>query len=296
MKWISCLGRCKPMGVLFGLLLIVEVALAVPATFDGKDPNKSVPKTDVVPSPNINYQLLTAPEKAVAIDKDDLSILKRHYPFYFAYGNPSSKLQVSFKTLLIKDVPLYFGYTQLMFWDLLADSKPFRDLTYNPEIFYRWTLNKQWIIKSIDFGGFAHNSNGKAGLDSRSYNKSYVRANFETETKRWVLRFSTEASYLYDFDDTNTDIMDYIGPLSLNVTFVQLYESWIDKTEFSLKASPAGRFADRWDRGGYQASLSFRLGGLKFVPAFYFQYYQGYAETLLNYNKQISVFRGGFLF
>src|SRR4051812_44619775 len=70
-------------------------------------------------------------------EQEEQSLLQRHHPFYFAYGQPLSKLQLSFKTPIIKDQPLYFGYTQVMFWALRESSKPFRDLTYNPELFYR---------------------------------------------------------------------------------------------------------------------------------------------------------------
>lgn len=230
------------------------------------------------------------------VDQDDASILQRHYPFYFAYGHGLSKLQLSFKTPLVRTWPLYFGYTQLLFWALNDNSKPFRDLTYNPELFYRWSVKDMHWLKSIDFGFFSHNSNGKAGLDSRSFNKSYLRANFERAGPRWLTRFSAQVSDLYDFDETNHDIQDYIGPLALNISFIQLFESWVDKSEVALQFSPGGKFADRWDRGGYQLSWAFRLGGIQLVPAFYLQYYNGYAETLLNYNKRVDVFRGGLIF
>ncbi len=230
------------------------------------------------------------------LDHEDESVLQRHQPFYFVYGEPLSKLQLSFKSPAIRHVPLYFGYTQFMFWELREDSKPFRDLTYNPELFYRWSPKNTGWLTSIDFGLHGHVSNGKEGVDSRSYDKHYLRLNFEREGRRWLTRFSLQGAYLYNFDPTNKDIQDYIGPINATISFVQLFDSWIDKSEVAFSASPGGKFSTRWDRGGYQLSWSFRLGGIDLVPAFYMQYYYGYAETLLNYNVDVREFRGGVIF
>src|SRR5688572_9136616 len=87
--------------------------------------------------------LLAASNKNEFLHEEEASILQRHYPFYFVYGRPLSKLQVSFKTPVVRKFPLYFGYTQFMFWALEEESKPFRDLTYNPELFYRHEV-KDW--------------------------------------------------------------------------------------------------------------------------------------------------------
>ena len=251
--------------------------------------------TPLLAETSADGSFLDAPNKVQKLEEQDSSILQRHRPFYFAYGNPTSKLQVSFKVPLIRKVPLYFGYTQFMFWALSEKSKPFRDLTFNPELFYRWS--KDWgLLKSIDFGIFAHNSNGKGGADTRSLDEQYIRLNFDREGHRWITRFAIQGAYLHGFDDENKDIQRYIGPLSLSISFIQLYDAWVDKSEIALQASPGGKFSDGWDRGGYQLSWSFRLGKLALVPAFYMQFYQGYAETLLNYDKRVSEFRGGVIF
>lgn len=234
--------------------------------------------------------------KSAILRSQDEAYLQRHYPFYFAYNGGLSKVQVSFKSPIVRGTPLYFGYTQLMFWALRDDSKPFRDLTYNPELFYRHSFKNLGFLKSVDLGLWNHTSNGKAGNESRSFDKFYVRANLEKEFPRWVMGFFIQASELYNFDEGNRNIDEFISPLSVGVSFVQVFEAWVDKSEFSLQAIPGGRFAEEVYRGGYQASLSFRLGGLDIVPAFYLQYYHGYAETLLNYADKVDVFRAGFIF
>ena len=240
--------------------------------------------------------LVDTSSTSARLDEEDESTLQRHHPFYFAFGRPTSKLQVSFKTPIIKELPLYFGYTQFMFWALEEESKPFRDLTYNPELFYRWSQQRWRILDSIDFGVWSHTSNGKAADDSRSLNRNYVRFNFQREGRRWITRTGVQLSYLHGFDPTNRDIQDYIGPLAFSISFIQLFDAWIDKSELALQVSPGGKFAENWDRGGYQLSWSFRLGTFDLVPAFYVQYYYGYAETLLNYDSQVSELRGGVIF
>jgi phospholipase A1/A2 len=232
---------------------------------------------------------------AKILHQEDNAYLFRHNPFYFAYGNPTSKIQLSFRTKIIKDIPLYFAYTQLMFWALQQNSKPFQDLTYNPELFYRLSISQFSLVKSVDFG-WMHDSNGKAGDTSRSYNSLYVRLNSEKEYDRWIVRTSLTGAYLHSFDDTNRDIQNYIGPLTLKLSFIQLWDAWIDRSEFSLQATPGGKFAQNLGKGGYQVSWQFRVGKINLVPSFYLQYYTGYAESLLNYNQYVHAFRAGVIF
>lgn len=218
-----------------------------------------------------------------------------HKPVYFAYGDPYTKVQLSFRSALVEKVPLYFGYTQVIFWELKTESKPFLDATYNPEFLYRFAI-KDGPLKSADIGIWEHQSNGKAGQDSRSFDQAYVRGNYVFETKRWMIEISGKLSYIYNNDETNADILTYFGPLDLQIKFVQLYSGIIDKGELSFKAHPAGKYANRWPDGGYELSYNFRLGGVKIVPSFYIQYFTGYGETLLTYNKKENQFRAGLLF
>lgn len=241
-------------------------------------------------------ELIEAPNKAAAIAREDESVLQRLYPFYFAYGKSEIKMQLSFKTPVVKTWPLYLGYTQLMFYVFQQQEKSFQDLTYNPEVFYRLKSAGIAGFKSIDFGIFDHNSNGKPLDQHRSYNDSYLRFNFEREGKRWMTRGSVQVQALYGFETTNTDIQRYIGPLALKVSWTQLFPSFIDKSELTLEATPGGKWADRWGDGGYQASFSFRMGGIHLVPAFYLQYFYGYAESLLNYSARVNAFRAGLIF
>src|SRR5690606_21131386 len=58
------------------------------------------------------------PINVAEFKKEEETLLQRNQPFYFAYGRPTSKLQLSFKVPLIKKQPIFFAYTQQMFWNL----------------------------------------------------------------------------------------------------------------------------------------------------------------------------------
>ncbi|MES2769833.1 MAG: phospholipase A [Bdellovibrionota bacterium] len=232
-----------------------------------------------------------------ALEEEDNLNLLRHQPLYFAYGDPSSKVQLSFKYRIIKDTPIYFAYTQIMFWDLKEDSKPFKDSTYNPEFIYTYDLEKKIFLDAIDFGIWEHNSNGKSGDESRSFERAFVRLNFAREFKDVLFKFSTKIGYIYGLDKTNDDIRDYISPLELKFSLIGVFQGWtMDRSSFDLRYFPGGDWAQDWGRGGYELSTSFRFGGLSIVPAFYMQYFRGYAESLINYNERVSEFRAGFIF
>lgn len=239
--------------------------------------------------------LINKSKKLSALEEQEQLRILYYKPIYFAYGEPSSKLQFSFRVPLAENFPLNFAYSQIIFWELQEESKPFQDATYNPEMFYRWDYDQK-AIRSLDFGIFEHNSNGKAGQDSRSYNQSYLRANWAFESKSWVVQLSAKAKLLYDVDETNRDIYDYVGPFEGEIKFIQLFDSMFDQLEAVINLNPGGKWGTEFNKGGYQLSMNFHVGGIKVVPAFYVQYYHGYAETLVNYDQSVDEFRAGLMF
>jgi phospholipase A1/A2 len=243
----------------------------------------------------VSSGILEQKDKFKILERQGNSDFLRYKPIYFAYNNPITKIQFSFKSPIIEDIPLYFAYTQLIFWKLLAESKPFLDATYNPELFYRlkWPHKKEI---NIDIGIFEHNSNGKDGAASRSYNQTYARINYFIELQSWIIQLTGKFRSIYGLDPTNHDLRNYVGPTEFELHFIQLFNGWIDKSEFIINMNPGGKFSDKFDKGGFQLGYNFRLGGIKVVPAFYLQYYRGYGETLINYDQKVEAFRVGFLF
>src|SRR5271156_48142 len=96
--------------------------------------------------------------------------LYQYKPIYFLMGNPYTKIELSFKTQIVSNVPIYFGYTQLMLWDLFIPSPYFYDLNYNPLVWYRFNINES-SQQLVDFIPFEHESNGKGGTLERSWNR-----------------------------------------------------------------------------------------------------------------------------
>ncbi len=89
--------------------------------------------------------------------------------------NSDAKFQISVRhritnsTLPFKTY-LFFTYTQKAFWDVFKESFPFRDLNYNPTIgIGRALVYKNRLLGAIALQ-FEHESNGKDGIDSRSWN------------------------------------------------------------------------------------------------------------------------------
>ena len=239
--------------------------------------------------------LMKEEKKLSALEKHENIKIQYYKPIYFAYGDPLSKLQFSFKIPLFEGFPLNFAYSQIIFWELGADSKPFLDATYNPELFYRFGW-EDGLLRSIDWGIWEHNSNGKAGAESRSYDQTYARLNYAFESKSWLTQASIKARYLFNNDEENANIYDYVGLFEFEIKFLQLFDSWFDRLEVAMNINPGGKYSLDWDQGGYKLSFNFHLGGLKVVPAFYVEYYHGYAETLINYNEKVDEVRAGLMF
>lgn len=117
----------------------------------------------------------------------------------------------------------YLAYTQKSFWQFVnnEESSPFRETNYNPEVFYRWELDKKrYNYWALDMGA-EHESNGQAFSDpvnrSRSWNRVYV-APFQAKgrhlayLKFWYRLPEDEPSSLTNQDgDDNPNITDYLG-------------------------------------------------------------------------------------
>ncbi len=230
-----------------------------------------------------------------SIEDSETVRLLRYRPMYFAHGEPTTKVQISFRSPIIENLPLYFAYTQIIFWELGRDSRPFLDGTYNPELFYR--LNFVGTdLTSVDLGLWEHRSNGKDGELSRSIDGGYLRLNMAFKGLRWTTKLFAQLGADYNKDETNRDFDDFVGPLRTGISFLQEFDDWLDKAEISVHLQPGGKYAHDWSKGGYEISTSFHIGGVNIVPSFYLQYYEGYGESLLNYNEKVSKFRAGIMF
>jgi phospholipase A1/A2 len=217
----------------------------------------------------------------------------------------------------IKGLDLWIGYTQLSFWQLYnsAFSSPFRDTNYEPEGLLN--IRTQYEISGL-MGtklqfinvGFNHQSNGRSKPLSRSWNR--IVANFGLEKifgtekkdsfnillKTWYRLPEEEAN------DDNPDITRYMGYGELwatlywddmrfaamlrnnfrqeNLGAIQLEWS-IPPSSFG-KLLPGGPIFHKW--ADKYLTDKFSL---------YFQYFNGYGEGLMDYNKSINRFSAGIM-
>ena len=217
--------------------------------------------------------------------------------------NQEVKLQLSLKApltyskLLTENDAIYFGFTLKSFWQLYNDdiSSPFRETNYRPEIFYEAPISfKPWGGTIITRFGFEHESNGRSQLLSRSWNRVYAGVGFAKNN--WGVYLQPwyripEDTKVDDGDpntppppkgDDNPDIDDYMGNYELHGVYS--YE----RIEFSGMT----RYNFGEGNGALELGMSFPLWGrLKG----YVQYFNGYGESLIDYNHQVERIGVGFL-
>lgn len=190
-----------------------------------------------------------------------------------------AKFQVSIRHRLTNSTlpfKTYFflTYTQKAFWDVFKDSFPFRDLNYNPSLgFGKALVRHNRFLGTINFQ-FEHESNGKDGEDSRSWNKisfgTYLTLNdhLTFQSKAWIPIVDGQ---------NNKDIVKYSG-----WGFVGM--------EYSSPKKKYNASAVVTKRGGVNLNanvvLNFSIRLFSDDNQYLFlEYYNGYGESMLEYNQ-----------
>jgi len=212
-------------------------------------------------------------------------------PNYIIAGNQDDQVkgQVSFKYALIypENIGLYFGYSQLMFWDAYKTSSPFRDINFNPECFWFHQFN-YGMLDNIQVGLIEHKSNGRDGEESKGWNRSYLRSQISYGT-RINIGFIGEVFYLYGLSSNNEDIGEYIGfyEAELFIKFKKRRTNWTSRESIYIRGGSS--LSKGWVEGG----IKFRLVSYKIQPNLYLQVFHGYAESLLEYDEKETAIRLG---
>ncbi|MDH4468949.1 MAG: phospholipase A [Bacteriovoracaceae bacterium] len=214
-------------------------------------------------------------------------------PIYVVGGDEDLKLQFSSKYRLAQNLNIYLAYTQTMFWSIYEASKPFKDITYAPEIFYRFWDRENVFLKSID-AGYLHNSNGKKEKDSRSFDRFFLKFNQASTIGRNVLYSELRIYQLANKDPENTNIDKYFGFWDLQLRLTNLITFSNKSVDLELKIFAGSKIVD-FDQGGKILGIIYRLGSKNFNPALYLQYYSGYAESLLTYQEKSEELRFGII-
>ncbi len=217
---------------------------------------------------------------------------------YFIFGpsvgpkptkkNTNIKFQISIAQRLTQaTLPwgtyLYLFYTQKCFWNILENSMPMTDLNFNPGI----GLTKPLFVKNRYIGKMTfiieHESNGRDSIQSRSWNRVALAANVFV-TKNLMVHAKLWAPIVDG--ENNRDIVDYCGWCQFGTQVVS------DNRRFTggITIVPRRHF------GSCNVVIDFAMRLFKKENQYlFFQFYNGYGEGLLDYNKYHSQIRVGLL-
>jgi len=204
--------------------------------------------------------------------------------------NIEAKFQVSIKYVAIgdfltDDLNLMFAFTSTNWWQSYNSeiSSPFRETNYEPEMIFSYI--KPYSIGNIDikhtFLSINHQSNGKSGTLSRSWNR--IIGGVMVEKDDFIVNL--EGWYRLpegNEDDDNPHIENYLGYGRLGIIWKAFGENNFDiSLRNNLKKDNRGSIEMGWS-----FPLSHQLRG-------YVQYFNGYGEGLIYYNHATERFSLG---
>lgn len=193
------------------------------------------------------------------------------------------KFQLSFKIplaqdFIFKESSLWFGYSQVAFWQMynFKISSPFRETNYEPELI--WVNKTDYKIfgfkNSLITLALNHQSNGRAKPLSRSWNR--ITANFIMKRKNTILSFRPWYRLPEDNeDDGNPDIDKYLGYAEFSalhkykehLSTIMLRNNMRSHNKTTAELTYTFRFNDRFK-------------GIA-------QYFNGYGESLIDYDHRV---------
>ncbi|MEM7196511.1 MAG: phospholipase A [Pseudomonadota bacterium] len=199
------------------------------------------------------------------------------------------KFQISLKLALTDNtvdsrLRGYAAYTNQSYWQVFDtdNSSPFRETVHEPEFFLDFDSDinlGNWRVPLLRLGA-VHQSNGRSGSLSRSWNRIYAqmfaeKRNYAITFKPWVR--------LSDSSDDNPDIEDFIGNFELGLFRKGNRSNSAVRLRHNLE-SPA--------RMGVQLDYTLPIPGHDSLR-FYLQYFYGYGESLIDYNARSNRFSLG---
>lgn len=201
-----------------------------------------------------------------------------------------AKFQISIKTRILQGLlddrlDIWAGYTQQAHWQIYADSAPFREVNFEPEVMALWRVNRDLgplVWRFVNFG-LVHQSNGQGGARSRSWNRIYAQFGFESSERFGLLVRPWWRVPESQAHDNNPDISSYLGRIDV----VGLARLGNHAFELTIR----NNLSLQDNRGAVSASWYFPLyRGLKG----YLQVFNGYGESLIDYNHGQTTLGLGF--
>ncbi len=208
------------------------------------------------------------------------------------------QFQLSQKVLLMEGVfgdhgHLSAAYTNRSFWQAYSDdaSSPFRETNHEPELIL--SFEHSWTIfgfrNAANQFSLNHQSNGRSGADSRSWNRIILNMIFERENFIFTLRpwYRLPEDRKDSPDDMRGDdnprIERYLG-------YFEWYGAWMRGPNL-YSVTLRNNLRDD-NRGSIDLSWSFPIyRNIKGTV----RYFNGYGESLINYNRSSESLGVGFL-
>ncbi len=205
----------------------------------------------------------------------------------YSLDDVEAHFQISFKFPLLLNLfddkaDIYAAYTNRSFWQVYnqKESSPFRETNHEPEAWIQF--NPNWELFGFtnvwNSFGIVHQSNGRGGNLSRSWNRVYgwftvERGNLALSVKPW-LRIQENSE-----DDNNPDITDYLGHYELSGSY-----KW---QEHVFSVMSRNNLESGFKRGAVEVSWSFPIPKWPYLKG-YVQYFGGYGESLIDYNNYVN--------
>lgn len=251
-------------------------------------------QAQIVKTPDNNFN-----EDSVRNEFDRGSYFSLYKDNYFIAGtalgrrpsttNSDIKFQVSIAQRLTKStLPFnsyfFIFYNQKVFWNVFENSMPVHDFNFNPGVgFSKLLIAKDRIVGKASLL-LEHESNGKDSIYSRSWNRIslcgsfYISPQFMIHAKYWIPIIDGKH---------NKDILKYCG----------IYQNGIQVMSRDKRYGMAVTVVKRkgWNLNfNTIIELNFRM--FKQENQYLFlQYYNGYGESLIDYNQYHSRIRLGFV-
>lgn len=238
-------------------------------------------------------------QRSSLIDKPPPLAVSVYEPVYFVLGGDgglNAKFQISLRYRLFdgqgrlaERLPwiddIYLSYSQTSLWDLNDLSKPFRDSSYRPRLFFSNYDLQRLFDGRLRLGfeaGAGHESNGKEGDESRSFNMLYVRPVFTFGDPDGFRAYAAPLIHNYISDDENPTIHHYRG-----------YVDWVFGvgSKGGLDLSATLRKGTRSDYGSLELNASYplsKLSGGDLTGWLMLQYFNGYGESLLDFDRKLD--------
>ncbi len=209
-----------------------------------------------------------------------------HRPTEF---NSDVKFQISFRQRLTKSIlpfhsHLFLSYSQKAMWNIFEESLPFHDLNFNPGIGIQGLIIHKGKLVGNATILLEHESNGRDGEASRSWNKVsfagslFIDRRLMVHAKTWIPIIDGQQ---------NKDILKYSGIFQAGAQFISENKRWVADVTFVKRKGWNWNFNTIINVG-----FRIREKDNQFIML---HFYDGYGENMLDYNKYHCRVRLGLL-